>query len=160
MFYSSGNIANHRKNFKILKKFLLELKYSGVDAVKLQAYQANTITIDKKSKDFLISKSNTWSKYNNLYSLYKKAETPLEWFPKVFKFCKKINLIVFASVFDETNLKVFLKLNCPAYKVASPEITDIPLIKKIAKTKKPIIISNGLANYYDLKLAVNSIKNK
>ncbi len=150
--------ANHNKNFKILKKFLLELKYSGVDAVKLQAYQANTITIDKKSKDFLISKSNTWSKYNNLYSLYKKAETPLEWFPKVFKFCKKINLIVFASVFDETNLKVLEKLNCPAYKVASPEITDIPLIKKIAKTKKPIIISNGLANYYDLKLAVNSIK--
>ena len=70
-----------------------------------QAYQANTITIDKKSKDFLISKSNTWSKYNNLYSLYKKAETPLEWFPKVFKFCKnKLNCFCFCVC--ETNLKV------------------------------------------------------
>ena len=152
--------ANHNKNFAILKKFLLELKNTGVSAVKLQAYQANTITIDNKSKDFLISKQNTWSKYNNLYSLYKKAETPIEWFPKIFKFCKKINLIVFASVFDQSNLKVLEKIKCPAYKIASPEITDIPLIKKIAKTKKPIILSNGLADFSDLKLAVNTIKKK
>lgn len=150
--------ANHNKNFKILKNFLVELKSSGVDAVKLQAYQANTITIDGKSKDFLISKKNTWSKFNNLYKLYKKAETPIEWFPKVFKFCEKINLTVFASVFDENNLQVLEKINCPAYKIASPEITDIPLIKKVAKTKKPIIVSNGLANYDDLKLAVDTIK--
>lgn len=152
--------ANHNKNFNILKRFLLELKNAGVDAVKLQAYQANTITIDCKSKDFLIGKKNSWSKYNNLYKLYKKAETPIEWFPKVFKFCKKINLIVFASVFDESNLKVLEKLNCPAYKIASPEITDIPLIKKVSKTKKPIILSNGLSKLKDLKLAVNTIKQK
>ncbi len=152
--------ANHNKNFAILKKFLLELKNTGVNAVKLQAYQANTITINNKSKDFLISKQNTWSKYNNLYSLYKKAETPIEWFPKIFKFCKKINLIVFASVFDQSNLKVLEKIKCPAYKIASPEITDIPLIKKIAETKKPIILSNGLADFSDLKLAVNTIKKK
>ena len=77
---------------------------------------------------------------------------------KIFKYCKKIKLDVFASVFDETNLELLEKLNCPAYKIASPEITDIPLIKKIAKTKKPIILSNGLGDLEDLKLAVKEIK--
>ena len=76
---------------------------------------------------------------------------------KIFKYCKK-KLDVFASVFDETNLELLEKLNCPAYKIASPEITDIPLIKKIAKTKKPIILSNGLGDLEDLKLAVKEIK--
>lgn len=150
--------ANHNKNLNLLKRFLKELKKINVDAVKLQAYQANTITINSNNDDFKIPQNNTFSKYKNLYKLYKKAETPLEWFPEIFKFCKKINLEIFASVFDETNLKILEKCNCPAYKVASPEITDIPLIKQIAKTKKPIIISNGLANYHDLNLAINSIK--
>ena len=77
---------------------------------------------------------------------------------KNFSFCKKINLTVFASVFDESNLKVLEKLNCPAYKIASPEITDIPLIRKIAKTKKPIILSNGLADLKDLSLAIKKFQ--
>ncbi len=150
--------ANHNKNFNVLKKFLKELKSTNVDAVKLQAYQANTITVQSKLNDFRIKKNNTWSKYKTLYDLYKKAETPLEWFPKVFAYCRKIKLNIFASVFDESNLNLLEKLNCPAYKIASPEITDIPLIKKIAKTKKPIIVSNGLANYKDLSLAIKTIK--
>ncbi len=150
--------ANHNKNFLVLKKFLNDLKKTGVDAVKLQAYQADTITINHNSKDFHIDKKNTWAKYRNLYSLYKKAETPIHWFPKIFKYCKKIKLTVFASIFDESNLKLLEKLGCPVYKVASPEITDIPLIKKIAKTKKPIILSNGLSSFNDLKLAVETVK--
>lgn len=149
--------ANHNKNFVVLKKFLKDLKKTGIDAVKLQAYQANTITINNKSKDFRIKKVNSWSKFEYLYKLYKQAETPIQWFPKIFSFCKKINLTVFASVFDESNLKVLEKLNCPAYKIASPEITDIPLIRKIAKTKKPIILSNGLADLKDLSLAIKEI---
>ena len=150
--------ANHNKKFLILKKFLNNLKKTGVDAVKLQAYQADTITINHNSKDFQIDKKNTWAKYHNLYSLYKKAETPIHWFPKIFKYCRKINLTIFASIFDESNLKLLEKLGCPAYKVASPEITDIPLIKKIAKTKKPIILSNGLSSFKDLKLAIQTVK--
>lgn len=149
--------ANHNKNFKVLKKFLKELKKTGVDAVKLQAYQADTITINNSSKDFRIKKINSWSKYQYLYKLYKKAETPIEWFPKLFAYCKKINLTAFASVFDISNLKVLENVNCPAYKIASPEITDIPLIRKVAKTNKPIILSNGLANLNDLSLAVKEI---
>lgn len=150
--------ANHNKNYGLLKKFLKDLKNTGVDAVKLQAYQANTITINHKSNDFKIDNQNSWSKYQYLFNLYKNAETPLNWFPKIFKYCKKIKLDVFASVFDATNLRLLEKLNCPAYKIASPEITDIPLIKKIAKTKKPIILSNGLGNLEDLSLAVKEIK--
>ena len=103
--------ANHNKNFQVLKKFLKDLKKTGVDAVKLQAYQANTITIDNKSDDFKIDKKNSWSKYKYLYNLYKKAETPIEWFPKIFKYCKRINLTVFASVFDEKNLKIQIEFN-------------------------------------------------
>ena len=149
--------ANHNKNFVVLKKFLKDLKKTGVDAVKLQAYQADTITINNNTKDFRIKKINSWSKYQYLYKLYKKAETPIEWFPKLFAYCKKINLTAFASVFDISNLNVLENVNCPAYKIASPEITDIPLIRKVAKTNKPIILSNGLANLNDLSLAVKEI---
>ena len=153
--------ANHCGNLKTMKKLLLKIKESGADAAKIQAYQADTITIDSKKKDFLIDKKNAWAKYNNLFKLYKKAETPFEWLPHIFTYAKKIKLIVFASVFDRKSFEILEKLQCPAYKIASPEITDIPLIELISKSKKPIIISNGLANYKDLKLAVKTVyKNK
>ena len=152
--------GNHNGNFNIMKKLILNLKKIGVDAIKIQAYTADTITINSSSKDFLIKKNNSWSKYSNLYKLYKKAGTPFEWYKKIFAICKKIDLIVFASVFDISSLKLLERLNCPAYKIASPEITDIPLISSVAKTKKPIIISNGLADLNDLNLAVKCIKKK
>ena len=76
--------ANHNKNYNLLKKFLKDLKDTGVDAVKLQAYQANTITINHKSNDFKIDNQNSWSKYQYLFNLYKNAETPINWFPKIF----------------------------------------------------------------------------
>jgi len=153
--------ANHCGNIKTLKNLLLKIKKSGADAAKIQAYQADTITIDSARKDFSIDKDNAWSKYDNLYKLYKKAETPFSWLPKIFTYAKKINLIVFASVFDKKSFEILERLKCPAYKIASPEITDIPLIDLISKTKKPIIISNGLANFNDLNLAVKTVfKNK
>jgi pseudaminic acid synthase len=150
--------ANHSGKLTILKKLIKKLKVIGVDAIKIQAYEADTITIKSDKKDFKIPKNNAWSKYNNLYNLYKKAETPFNWYEKIFKFCKKEKIIIFASVFDTKSFEILEKLKCPAYKIASPEITDIPLIKKIAKTKKTIIISNGLANLNDLDLAVRTVK--
>ena len=150
--------ANHCGKLSILKKIILRLKKINVDAIKIQAYEANTITIKSNNKDFQIKSDNTWSKYNTLYNLYKTAETPFKWYSEIFKFCKKNNIIVFASVFDNKSLKLLEKLNCPAYKIASPEITDIPLIEKISKTKKPIIISTGLSDFKDLKLAISTIK--
>ena len=152
--------ANHSGDLNHLKKMIFKLKKINVDAIKIQAYQANTITIKSEKKDFRINNKNTWSKYKTLYQLYKKAETPFNWYKKIFTLCNKLNIPIFASVFDFSSLEIMKKLNCPAYKVASPEITDIPLMEKIAETKKPIIISTGLADLKDLKLAVKSIKNK
>ena len=150
--------ANHAGNYKNLKKLIDNLSRLDIDAVKVQAYQANTITLNSNKADFKIKKKNKWADYKNLFNLYKNGETPFEWLPKIFKYCKKKKITIFASVFDESSLRILEKLKCPAYKIASPEITDIPLIEKVAKTKKPIIISNGLANFQDLKLAVNSVK--
>ena len=150
--------ANHSGKLSILKKLIKKLKSIGVDAIKIQAYEADTITINSDKKDFKIPKNNAWSKYDNLYNLYKTAETPFKWYEKIFKFCKKEKIIIFASVFDFKSFELLEKLKCPAYKIASPEITDIPLIKKVARTNKAIIISNGLANFKDLNLAVTTVK--
>jgi N-acetylneuraminate synthase/pseudaminic acid synthase len=152
--------GNHDGKISNIKKIISKLDRKKIDAIKLQAYQANTITLNSRKKDFKIQKGNKWSKYNYLYDLYKYAETPFNWMNEIFKFCKKKKIIVFASVFDISSLKILEKLNCPAYKIASPEITDLHLIEETAKTKKPIILSNGLANLKDLYLAISVIKSK
>jgi len=152
--------ANHNGKIAIMKKLIRDAKKAGANAVKIQAYQADTITLNSTLKDFKIVKKNQWSKYKNLYSLYKKGETPFRWYKELFKYCKKYKITIFASVFDKKSIDILEKLNCPAYKIASPEITDIPLIEYAAKTNKPIILSNGLANYNDLLLAYNCIKRK
>ena len=157
-FIVSEISANHSGDFSKLKLLIDKLSKAGVDAIKIQAYEAKTITIESSKRDFEISRNNTWAKYKTLYDLYKKAETPFSWYKKIFHYCKKKNVIIFASVFDKSSLDLLEKLNCPAYKIASPEITDVPLISAVAKTKKPIIISNGLANIKDLNLAVKTVK--
>ena len=149
--------GNHNGKLKNVFYLIDKAKKAGVDAVKIQAYEADTITINSSRKDFRIKKNNSWSKYDTLYKLYKKAQTPLRWLPKIFKYCKKKKINVFASVFDVKSLKILKRLNCPAYKIASPEITDIPLLEEVAKTGKPIIISTGLSDLKDLNLAYKSI---
>ena len=121
--------GNHSGRLSRVFKLINKAISAKVDAVKIQAYTADTITINSNKRDFRIKKNNSWSNYKNLYSLYKYAQTPLDWLPKIFKFCKKKKITVFASVFDFSSLKILKKLNCPAYKIASPEITDIPLIR-------------------------------
>jgi pseudaminic acid synthase len=150
--------ANHSGSLSKLKRLILRLKKINVDAIKIQAYEANTITINSDSPDFKIPKGNAWEKFKNLYQLYQKAETPFHWYKEIFDFCKANKVIVFASVFDVSSLNLLEKIGCPAYKIASPEITDIPLISAVAKTKKPIIISNGLGSIKDLSLAIRSVK--
>ena len=150
--------ANHSGSLSKLKRLILRLKKINVDAIKIQAYEANTITINSDSPDFKIPKGNAWEKFKNLYQLYQKAETPFHWYKEIFDFCKANKVIVFASVFDVSSLNLLEKIGCPAYKIASPEITDIPLISAVARTKKPIIISNGLGSIKDLSLAIRSVK--
>tara|TARA_Y100000590_G_scaffold458470_1_gene613249 strand:- start:1296 stop:2327 length:1032 start_codon:yes stop_codon:yes gene_type:complete len=148
--------ANHNGNFSLAKKLIKCAKVNGADAAKLQTYTADTMTIKSKKKYFKI-RSGLWKGYS-LWDLYNKAHTPLEWHKKLFDYGRKIGIKVFSSPFDETAVDFLEKLKCPMYKIASFEMTDIPLVKKIASTKKPIVISTGMANLEEIELTYKTAK--
>lgn len=150
--------GNHNQSITRAKKLIKFAKEAGADAVKLQTYKAETITLRSKSKDFLIKNKSPWKKFNNLWNLYNKASTPWSWHKELFQYARKMKIEIFSSPFDETAVDLLESLNCPAYKIASPEINHIPLLKRVAITKKPVILSKGLANLSDLKLAVKTLK--
>jgi len=152
--------GNHQNSFLKLKKFVNECVNKKADIIKFQVYRPDTITLNSNKKDFLLKKKEDkiWGNQKSLYELYEKAHTPWEWIEKLAKILNKRKFPWFASVFDETSINFLEKLNCNAYKIASPEITDIPLIEKIAKLNKPIVISTGLATENDISLAVKTIK--
>ena len=140
--------ANHCGDFNLAKKLIECAKKYGADAVKLQTFTASTMTL-KSDKKFFKIKSGLWKGYK-LWDLYNKARTPLEWHPKLFKYAKSIGIKIFSTPFDETAVDFLEKLNCPIYKVASFEMTDLNLVKKIAKTKKPMIISTGMSSLEEI----------
>ena len=148
--------ANHCGNFQLAKKLISCAKKNGADAVKLQTYTPNTMTIKSNKKYFKI-KNGLWKGYN-LWDLYNEAHTPLEWHKKLFDYSKKIGITIFSTPFDETAVDFLEKLKCPIYKIASFEMTDTPLIKKIASTKKPMIISTGMANLNEIETAYKIAK--
>lgn len=149
--------ANHLQNLDLALKTMEAIKSAGADAVKLQTYTPDTITLDVKNEYFMIREGTLWDgKY--LYDLYKEAYTPWEWHPKLFEFAKEIGLICFSTPFDKTAVDFLEELGTPAYKVASFEITDIPLIEYIASKKKPVIISTGIATLSDIEEAVKACK--
>ena len=145
--------ANHNGSIERAKLSLKAAKKSGASAVKIQSYTADTMTIDSDLPDFLI-KGGLWDGYT-LYDLYKEAQTPFEWHEELFNFAKEINLTIFSSPFDETAVDMLEKLNAPAYKVASFEIVDLPLIKYIAGTKKPLLMSTGMASEEEISEAIS-----
>ena len=100
----------------------------------------------------------SWKKYKNFYSIYKHGSIPWKWHKKLFRLAKKLKIEIFSSPFDETAVTMLENLNCVAYKVASPEINHIPLLIKIAKTKKPVILSTGQAEISDINLAIKTLK--
>ena len=155
-FFIAEISSNHNGLISQAKKLILTAKKNGADAVKLQTYLPETMTINSRKKDFLMS-SGIW-KGKTLWDLYVKAHTPYTWHEELFKFAKRNKITCFSSPFDESAVKLLEKLNCPIYKVASLEITDLPLIKAIAKTKKPIIISTGTANLKEIEDAYNIAK--
>jgi len=148
--------ANHNGSIVNAKKLIQIAKRNGADAVKLQTYTPNTMTLKSNKKDFLI-KEGLW-KGKNLWDLYKKAQTPFEWHKELFNYAKKLKITCFSTPFDETAVDLLESLNCPFYKVSSFEMTDIPLIKKIAKTKKLMIISTGMANLKEIDITYNIAK--
>jgi len=148
--------ANHNGSIERAFKSIKAAKEAGADAVKIQTYTADTITIKSDRDEFKI-KGGIWNGYD-LYSLYKWAETPYEWHKPLFDYAKEIGITIFSSPFDKTAVDLLEDLNVPAYKVASFEITDLPLINYIAQTKKPMIISTGMANLEEISAAVDVAK--
>ena len=144
--------ANHLMSFERAKKIIYLLKDSGINAVKLQTYTADTITIDCDREEF---KAKGLWEGETLYSLYKKAYTPWEWQEELVEYSNSLGLTCFSSPFDISAVDFMDRINMPAYKVASYEINDIPMIRKIAKKKKPIIISTGIAHLEDIERALN-----
>lgn len=141
--------ANHDQKFEIAEKTIHAAKEAGADAIKLQTYTADTITINSKKDYFKIKQGTIWDgKY--YYDLYKEAYTPWEWQPKLKEIAESIGLVCFSSPFDNSSVDFLEKMNVPAYKVASFEITDIPLIEYIASKGKPVIISTGVAYEQDI----------
>jgi pseudaminic acid synthase len=148
--------ANHNGSIETAIETIRAAKRAGADCIKIQTYTADTITIDSQEDDFLI-KGTIWEG-RNLYQLYQEAFTPWDWHEEIFRVAKEEGLICFSSPFDITAVDFLEQLNVPAYKIASFEITDIPLIEYIASKGKPIIISTGIAELEDIDLAIDACK--
>ena len=131
---------------------------TGADAIKLQVYRPDTITLNVSHGDFAIASDNAWADYKNLYNLYEYAHTPWEWLPELFAEARKLGVELFASVFDNTSVDELEQFPVKAYKIASPEIVDLGLLAKVAQTGKPVIVSTGVANLNDISLAVECLK--
>lgn len=147
--------ANHNQNFQTAVDSIKAIKECGADAVKLQTYTPDTITIDCDNEYFQIKQGTIWDG-TTLYQLYQKAYTPWEWQPDLKKLAEELGLICFSSPFDKTAVDFLEKMNVPAYKIASFEITDIPLIEYAASKGKPMIISTGIANENDIQEAIDA----
>ena len=155
-FFVAEISANHNGSLFHAKKLIKIAKKYGADAVKFQTYTPDTLTIQSSKPDFKI-RGGLWNG-KTLWNLYEKAQTPFDWHKELFNYAKKLKIICFSTPFDETAVDLLESLNCPFYKIASFEMNHIPLIKRVAKTKKPIIISTGMANLKEIDLAYKVAK--
>lgn len=142
--------GNHNQSIDTAKAIVKAAADAGADAIKLQTYTADTMTLDIKDGDFLIQDEKSLWNGRNLYELYEEAHTPWEWHKPLFDYARELGLIAFSSPFDDTAVDFLEELNAPCYKVASFEMTDLNLVKKIASTGKPMIISTGMATIAEI----------
>ena len=145
--------ANHGQRFDVAEKTLRAMKDAGADAVKLQTFRPESMTLNSDLPQFQARTGTIWEG-RRLFDLYKEAQTPYEWHPQLQRIAKDIGLEFFSSPFDVEASDFLEKLDLPAYKIASPEITDIPLIRHVAKKGKPVILSSGIATWEELERAV------
>ena len=144
--------ANHGGKIQRAKDTILAAKRAGADAVKIQTYTPDTKTINVNKKDFLITEG-LWKGYN-LYQLYKEASTPFDWHKELFEFARSHKILLFSTPFDETAVDLLETLDTPAYKIASFEITDLPLIDYVSSKRKPMFISTGMADIDEISEAL------
>jgi N-acetylneuraminate synthase len=149
--------ANHGQSFDEAVKIIEAAKESGADAVKIQTYTPDTLTIDCDNQYFRIKKGSIWEN-RNLYGLYREAQTPWEWQPRLKKIADRLGLDLFSTPFDDSAVDFLAEMDVPAYKIASFEIVDLPLVRKIAETGKPVILSTGMANLAEIDEAVGVIR--
>lgn len=149
--------ANHNGSVEVAKETIRAAKRAGADCIKLQTYTADTLTIDSNKEDFKIKSGSIWDE-RTFYDLYQEAYTPWEWHKELMDTAKEEGLVCFSSPFDPTAVDFLEELKVPAYKIASFEITDIPLIEYVASKGKPIILSTGIATEADIKLAVEACR--
>ena len=146
--------ANHNGNIDNAYKIIDMAKHCGANAVKMQTYSADTITMDIKSNEFKIDGGLWDGRY--LYDLYSEAHTPWGWHKPLFEYAKKIGITIFSSPFDNSAVDLLEDLDAPAYKIASCEAIDLPLIKYVAQTGKPMIISTGMADFDEIHEAIEA----
>ncbi len=150
--------GNHQQDYALAEKMVEAAADAGVHAIKLQTYTPETMTLDLQNKDFIVNDENSLWQGENLYELYGKASTPWEWHKPLFDKAKSLGLIAFSSPFDATAVDFLETLDVPCYKIASFENNDLPLIKKVALTGKPIIISTGMASQNEIKELISTIR--
>lgn len=148
--------ANHNGSLETACRLVERAKQSGADALKIQTYRPDTITLDSNLPDFYIS-DGLWAG-KTLYELYDSAYTPWDWHAPLFEYARKLNITIFSSPFDKTAVDLLESLNAPAYKIASFEVVDLPLIKYVASTGKPMIISTGMADADEIQEAIGAAR--
>lgn len=150
--------GNHNQSLDRALAIVEAAAYSGVDAIKIQTYTADTMTLDLREKDFIVNDPGSVWNGKTLYELYKEAYTPWNWHKPIFERCRQLGIIGFSTPFDETAVDFLESLNVPCFKIASQENTDIPLIIKAASTGKPLLISTGMATLEELEESVQAAR--
>ena len=150
--------GNHNQSYERAMAIVEAVARSGAHALKLQTYTADTMTLDVREGEFFISDPQSLWRGHSLYELYQKAYTPWEWHEPIFRRCRDSGLIVFSTPFDSTAVHFWERLEVPCYKIASFENSDLPLIRRVAKTGKPLILSTGMASLSDIEEAVSAAR--
>jgi len=150
--------GNHNQSLERALAIVDAAAKAGVQALKLQTYTANTMTLDIEEGEFFISDSQSLWNGSSLYKLYQQAYTPWEWHKPIFDRCREHGIIGFSTPFDASSVEFLESLDVPCYKIASFEMTDLPLIRKVAETKKPMIISTGMATVSEIDETVRTAR--